>query len=210
MKHEWRKSEKSIYIPKTQPELIDVPGFQYIVLSGEGNPNSKFFSTCIEALYSVSYAIKMNLKKTKKPPKGYKDWTVYPLTGIWDISEKAKQNYTATLNKDELVFDLMIRQPEFITQTFFDEMILFTENKTPNEFLRKIELKKIKDGKCIQMLHIGSYDDETLSFARMEKYAEEINLKRKDKTHREIYLSDFRKVPADKLKTTLRFQVNED
>ena len=209
MKHEWRKSEKAIYLPKAQPEVIDVPEFQYIVLSGEGNPNSEFFSQCIEALYSVSYAIKMNLKKAKKQPEGYKDWTVYPLTGIWDISEKAKQNYTGSLNKDELVFDLMIRQPEFITQTFFDEMILYAQNKKPNELLSQIELRKIKDGKCIQMLHIGSYDDEPASFARMEEYADKINLKRKDKTHREIYLSDFRKVPVDKLKTILRFKVNE-
>lgn len=209
MKHEWRKSEKSIYLPKTQPELINVPEFQYIVLSGKGNPNGEFFSRCIEALYSVSYAIKMNLKKDKKPPKGYKDWTVYPLTGIWDISEKAKQNYTGELDKDELVFDLMIRQPDFITKAIFDEMILFVQNKKPNELLNQIELRKIKDGKCIQMLHIGSYDDEPASFARMEEYANQLNLKRKDKTHREIYLSDFRKVPEDKLKTTLRFQLNE-
>jgi hypothetical protein len=209
MKHEWRKKEKEIYLPKTQPELVDVPSFQYIVLSGKGNPNSVFFSKCIEALYSVAYAIKMNLKKVEKPPKGYHDWTVYPLTGIWDITEEAKQNYTGTLNKDDLVFDLMIRQPDFIIKSFFDEMIEFTQNKKPNELLSKIELKKVKDGKCIQMLHIGSFDDEPASFARMEEFAKELNLKRKSKSHREIYLSDFRRVPEEKLKTILRFQLNE-
>lgn len=209
MKHEWRKKEKEIYLPKTQPELVDVPEFQYIVLSGKGNPNGEFFSKCIETLYSVAYAIKMNLKKVEKPPKGYQDWTVYPLTGIWDISEEAKQNYTGTFNKDDLVFDLMIRQPDFVSLSFFHEMVTFTQNKKPNELLGRMELKRIKDGKCIQMLHIGSYDDEPASFAHMEEYATEMNLKRKDKIHREIYLSDFRKVSADKLKTTLRFQVNE-
>ena len=209
MKHEWRKKEKEIYLPKTQPELIDVPEFQYIVLSGEGNPNSELFSKCIEALYSVAYAVKMNLKKAKKPPKGYHDWTVYPLTGIWDITEEAKQNYTGTLNKDELVFDLMIRQPNFISKSFFYEMIEFTKNKKSNELLNKIEFKKIKDGKCIQMLHVGSFDDEPKSFARMEEFANGLNLKRKSKSHREIYLSDFRRVPEQKLKTTLRFQLSE-
>ena len=207
MKHEWRKAEKGIYNPKEQPELIDIPAFQYIVLSGEGNPNSPFFGKCIEALYSLSYAIKMNLKKIENPPKGYMDWAVYPLTGIWDISEEGKQNYTGTLNKDDLIFDLMIRQPDFVSQEFFHEMLDLTKKKKPNELLDKVELKKIKDGKCIQMLHIGSYDDEPASFAKMEEFAAELDLERIDKTHREIYLSDFRKVAPDKLKTILRFQV---
>ena len=209
MKHEWRKKEKEIYFPKIQPKLIDVPEFQYIVLRGKGNPNSEFFSKCIEALYCVAYALKMSLKKIEKPPKGYHDWTVYPLTGIWDITEEAKQNYTGTLNKDDLVFNLMIRQPDFIIRSFVDEMIEFIKNKKPNELLSKIEFKKIKDGKCIQMLHIGSFDNEAESFARMEEFANELNLKRKSKSHREIYLSDFRRVPEEKLKTILRFQLKE-
>ena len=65
MKHEWRKKEKSIYLPKNKPELVDIPEFQFIALSGEGNPNSEFFSECIGALYSMAYAIKMQLKKTE-------------------------------------------------------------------------------------------------------------------------------------------------
>ena len=209
MKHEWRKSEKSIYLPKAKPELVDIPEFQYIVIHGSGNPNSDFFSKCIQALYSLSYAVKMNLKKLETPPKEYEDWTVYPLTGVWDISEKAKKNFTGELDKDELVFDLMIRQPDFVTEEFLNEMIELTKTKKPNELLDRIELKKIKDGKCIQMLHIGSFDDEPDSFLKMEQYASKINLKRKDKTHREIYLSDFRKVAKEKMKTTLRFKVVE-
>lgn len=207
MKHEWRKKEKAIYQPRTQPELIDVPEFQYIVLSGQGNPNSEFFAKCIEALYSMAYAIKMNLKKLDNPPKGYYDWTVYPLTGIWDITKEARKKYTGTLNKDELVFDLMIRQPDFVSESFFNEMLDLSKKKKPNELLDQVQLRKIKDGKCIQMMHIGSFDDEPASFARMEEFARELNLERKSKIHREIYLSDFRKVPEEKLKTILRFQL---
>lgn len=209
MKHEWRKSEKSFYLPKTKPELVDVPEFQYIVLSGEGNPNSPYFSQCIETLYGVAYAIKMNLKKVETPPKDYHDWTVYPLEGVWGISEKGKKEYDGTLNKDELVFDLMIRQPDFVTKEYFEEMLRLAKSKKPNELLGEVRQEKLRDGKCIQMLHIGSYDDEPASFERMEKYAQSLNLTRKSKIHREIYLSDFRKVPTEKLKTTLRFQVRE-
>ena len=74
----------------------------------------------------------MNLKKLENPPRGYKDWTVYPLTGIWDISDKAKKNFNGELDKDELVFDLMIRQPDFVTKEFFNEMIELTKSKKPN------------------------------------------------------------------------------
>ena len=147
MKHEWRKSEKSIYLPKTEPELVDIPEFQYIVISGTGNPNGEFFSRCIQALYSLSYAIKMNLKRLENPPKKYKDWTVYPLTGIWDISEKAKKNFSGKLDKDEFVFDLMIRQPNFVTKELLNEMIELTKTKKPNELLDSIELKKNKGWK---------------------------------------------------------------
>lgn len=210
MKYEWRKKEKSIYLPKNKPELIDVPEYQFIVLSGEGNPNSEFFSECIGALYSVAYAIKMTLKKVETPPKDYQDWTVYPLEGVWDISEKAKLNFDGKINKDELVFDLMIRQPDFISNSFFSEMLEFTKNKKPNHLLDKIKFQKITDGKSIQMLHIGSYDNEPESFRQMEKFATDLNLKRKSKIHREIYLSDFRKVPEEKLKTTLRFQLQSN
>lgn len=206
-KHEWRKVEKSIYQPKKKPCLIDIPEYSYIVLNGEGNPNSAFFAECIGALYSVAYAIKMNLKKAPRPPKGYLDWTVYPLEGVWDISQKAKQNFDGKINKDDLVFNLMIRQPHFVDMAFFNEMIEFTRNKKPNNLLNNIQFLKNSDGKCIQMLHTGSFDSEPVSFKLMEEYATELNLKRKSKIHREIYLSDFRKVPEEKLKTILRFQV---
>ena len=209
MKYEWRKKEKSIYLPKNKPELIDVPEYQFIVLSGEGNPNSDFFSDCIGALYSLAYAIKMNLKKSDEPPKNYQDWTVYPLEGVWDISEEAKLNFNGKINKDDLVFDIMIRQPDFVTKDFFNEMLEFTKIKKPHKLLEKIKFQKIKDGNCVQMLHIGSYDNEPESFEQMEGFANDLGLKRRSKVHREVYLSDFRKVPEEKLKTILRFQVIE-
>jgi len=207
MKHEWRKKEKTHYLPKQKPEIIDIPVFQFITLSGEGNPNSSFFSEYIGVLYSLSYTIKMNLKKMEKKPKNYNDWTVYPLEGVWDISEKAKQHFNGKINKDELVFDLMIRQPAFISNEFFKEMLELTKKKKPHQLLEQVKFQKITEGKCIQMMHIGSYDNEPESFKRMEEFATTQQVIRKSKIHREIYLSDFRKVPEEKLKTILRFQL---
>ena len=207
VKHEWRKTEKSIYIPKNTPELITIPKFKYLSIHGEGNPNSPLFTEHIQALYSVAYAIKMTLKKITTVPENYTDWTVYPLEGIWDISESAKKNYKGVLNKDELVYNLMIRQPEFIAIDFFNEMLELTKKKKPQRLLDQIQFTEITEGPCIQMLHVGSYDNEIKTFEQMEAFAISKNLKRKSKVHKEIYLSDFRKVAEEKLKTVLRFQL---
>ncbi len=207
MKHEWRKKEKAIYLPKNKPEIVEVPAYQFITISGKGNPNNDFFSEYIGVLYSVAYAIKMNIKKRTTLPKTYQDWTVYPLEGVWDIDKQAKTQPDGTINKDDLVFDLMIRQPDFIDTDFFHEIIELSKTKKPHALLDEVKFRKITEGQCIQMLHTGSYDNEPESFRQMEKLASDLNLKRKSKAHREIYLSDFRKVPAVKLKTVLRFQV---
>lgn len=206
-KHEWRKKEKEIYLPKTKPELIDIPRFQYITIAGAGNPNRPLFSKQISVLYSMSYALKMNLKKMEKKPKGYCDYTVYPLEGIWDLSEEAKKTFTGEINKDDFVYTIMIRQPDFISPEIFQEILAITQQKKPHKLLSEIKLEKISDGKCIQMMHLGSYDSELESFIKMETFATAHHLERTSKRHREIYLSDFRKVPAEKLKTVLRFKV---
>lgn len=101
----------------------------------------------------------------------------------------------------------MIRQPDFVTEAIFQYMLEATKVKKPHELLDRLKLETITDGPCVQMLHIGSYDDEPASFALMEKFTEQENRQRLSKRHREIYLSDFRKVPAEKLKTVLRFRV---
>ncbi len=207
MKHEWRKHEKAIYSPKNKPELVNIPEYKFISLSGKGNPNDDFFAEYVSVLYSVAYAIKMNIKKSKNLPKNYQDWTVYPLEGVWDIAKHAKQNIDKSINKDDLIFDLMIRQANFVSEDFVNEIIKLTKIKKPHKLLDKVKFQKITDGKCIQMLHIGSYDDEPQTFKEMEQFASELNLKRKSKIHREIYLSDIRKVEVEKLKTVLRFQV---
>ena len=208
MKHEWRKLEKGIYLSKIKPEVIDIPSYKFMTIEGEGNPNTEHFKTHIEALYSVAYAIKMTLKKLEVQPKGYIDYTVYPLEGVWDINDEAKKSFTGKINKDDLVFKLMIRQPDFVSQEFFNQMLEQTKSKKPNPFLAHLKFETISEGTCIQMMHIGSYDDEPASFKIMEDFADEMKLTRQSKIHREIYISDFRKVAPEKLKTVLRFKVN--
>jgi hypothetical protein len=206
MKHEWKKHEKNIYLPKNKPEVITIPGYKFFTINGEGNPNSESFPEYIGILYSLSYAVKMSPKKGLAP-KGYFDYTVYPLEGVWDITKKAKANFNGTINKDDLVFKLMIRQPDFVDEDFANSMIELTKQNKPHPLLEQVKFEKIEDGKCVQMMHLGSYDNELESFKMMEEFAEANKLRRISKIHREIYLSDARKVAPEKLKTVLRFWV---
>jgi len=208
MKHEWKKNEKQFYLPKNKPELISIPKFKFYTIEGKGNPNDDFFAEYIGVLYSLSYGIKMSPKKGIEPI-GYYDYTVYPLEGIWDLSEGAKKSFDGIINKNELIFKLMIRQPDFVDNNFALQILEQTKKKKPHDLLEKVKFEEIIEGDCIQMLHLGSYDSEPESFKIMESFSEEENYKRKTKTHKEIYLSDARKVLPDKLKTVLRFNVEK-
>lgn len=207
MKHEWRKKEKAFYHPKNQPEIIEVPELNFITIHGEGSPDDSAFSDCIAALYSVAYTIKMMSKKHTYQPKGYADYTVYPLEGIWDIRDEVKAQFQGVIDKADLVYKLMIRQPDFVSESIYLEMLDIVKSKKHNALLTHINYEKITEGRCVQMLHLGPFTDEPKSFEKMEEFTAAQGLIRLSKIHREIYLSDFRRVTADKLKTVLRFKV---
>lgn len=200
-KYEWRKNDKELYLPKTKPAIINVPKLNYFMLDGCGNPNTEEFSNAIGAIYSLTYAVKMGLKKHKD----YYEYTVFPLEGIWDLAVEARGlDY---LDKDKLVYTLMIRQPDFLTNELAKEVIEMQKIKKPNVLFNKIKFSSLDEGKCLQMMHIGSYDDEPQSFKIMEDFCKNNNLKRLSKIHKEIYISDFRRTEPSKLKTVLRFKV---
>ena len=206
MKYEWKKAERARYLPKSKPEIISLPSFKFYSIKGKGNPNDDSFGEYIGVLYSLAYAIRMS-QKAGFAPDDFFEYTVYPLEGLWDISEEAKQKYNGVLNKDDLVFDLMIRQPDFVTKEFAEEAIERTMKKKLHDLLEKVGFIELEEGKCVQMMHLGGYDNELETFEIMEKFCKDNGLVRESKKHREIYISDPRKVKPDKLKTALRFKV---
>lgn len=201
-KYEWKKAEKSYYNPGKVPQLVDIPAFKFFTLAGKGNPNDAFFAEYIQCLFSLSYTLKMQWKKES----GF-DYAVYPLEGVWSLQTPTNQN-DGVLDKDNLLFNLMIRQPDFVTEEYAADIIEKVKAKKPHPLLEDVKFETITDGGCVQMLHIGSYDSEPKSFAEMNTFALDNNLSRTSLVHREIYLSDARKVQPEKLKTILRFQVN--
>lgn len=209
MKHEWRKFEKELYGVKAKPIFLEVEEQQFITIKGKGNPNDQDFSNRVSALYALAYGIKMAYKqamKTEQDDRAVTDFAVYPLEGLWQQAKDAKED---TLEKDKLSYTIMIRQPEFITKELVAQALDRVKIKKPNSFYESISFESIKDGKCIQVLHIGSYDDEPQSFAKMDAFAKEHGLKRLSDIHREIYLSNAQRTEKSKLKTILRYQVEE-
>ena len=204
-KFEWRKELKELYLPK-KPMTIEVPEMKFFTIDGSGNPNSAPFKEHVEILYGLSYAIRMMHKKGITP-EGYFEYTVFPLEGYWDLDEEGRKlDY---LDKDHLVYKLMIRQPAFVTEELFQYAVNTVRQKNPSANLEQVKFESITEGLCVQAMHIGSYDDEPQTFELMEQYCLENNLKRAEKTHREIYISDARKTPPENLKTVLRFKVTE-
>lgn len=204
MKFEWKKQEKDLYLPKDKPNLITVPKQKFFMISGKGNPNDDEFSEKIGALYSLAYAVRM-MPKQGYTPDGYFEYTVYPLEGIWDLTEEGRQS--DTLNKDELLYTIMIRQPDFVTQEVFDKAFENVRKKKNHPLLDDVTFETMEDGLSVQMMHIGSYDDEPQSFEQMKKFIKENDLEIVTLRHREIYISDARKTEKSKLKTVLRYMV---
>jgi len=204
MKHEYKKHEKELYCPKEKPQLLNVPKQKFFCIKGKGNPNNKDFSERIAVLYSLSYAVRM-MPKNGFAPDGYFEYTVYPLEGVWDVSEDARNS--KELIKDELLYTIMIRQPDFVTKEVIQKAFEIANKKKPHPMLEEVYFDEIEDGLSVQILHNGSYDSEPESFNKMKKFIEDNNFEIKTLVHREIYLTDSRKVEKDKSKTILRYRI---
>ena len=199
MKYEWKKQEKELYGVKTVPAVVTVPEQNYIMISGEGNPNDADFSNRVSALYSVAYAVKMAYKKAAQG--GIDDFAVYPLEGVWQKIEGDE------LVKENLRYTLMIRQPGFVEKDCIDAALECAKVKKPNPLLEEIRFEIVQGGTCVQILHIGAYDDEPVAFAKLDKFARVLSLIRAESCHREIYLNNANRTEKSKVKTILRYMI---
>lgn len=205
MKYEWRKAEKQIYLPK-KIAIQTIPNYKFICLTGQGNPNSDLFSEQIGALYALSYALRMQLKKGELGEPF--EYTVYPLEGVWTSESDPGDG---PVNKDELIYQIMIRQPDQITKENFQAVVEPTFKKKQNPYIREAGFVEYEEGPVVQTIHLGSYDDEPATFAKIHEFMAEENVQKTttmgDYIHREIYLSDPRKVGPEKQKTLLRYKL---
>jgi hypothetical protein len=206
-KIDFKKELKELYQPPAGRAVqVTVPQMQYAMAEGAGDPNtSEAFAQAMEALYGVSYTIRMMPKKGITPP-GYYEYIVPPLEGIWDIAEG--EAMFDPMHKDKLTWTVMIMQPDFVDNLLFaTAKHMLKQKKKDNPYIDKVQLKDWEEGDCVQIMHIGLYDDEPESFSKMETYMEGQGLARTEKKHHEIYLSDPKRVAPEKRKTVLRVRV---
>lgn len=202
MKYEWRKQDKALYGAKKYPALITIPAQNYIMISGKGNPNDVDFSNRVGALYSLAYAVKSSYKAVSLQEEIH-DFAVYPLEGIWT---KINEDY---LDKAKLEYTIMIRQPDFISEEMVNEALGIVRIKKSNPLLEEIHFGTMQNGLCVEVLHVGAFDDEPVSFEKMDQFSAAHGLRRSESYHREIYLSNANRVEKSKLKTILRYSVEQ-
>jgi len=209
-KLDYKKEYKELYVPKTKPMIVDVPKMTFIMIDGKGNPNKidGEYQKAVEALYGLSYTIKMS-KKSGKEPKGYFEYVVPPLEGLWWIEDETFDELNI-MDKEKFNWTSMIRQPEFVDNEVFNWAKEELKRKKPDVDLSNTRLEIFEEGKCAQVMHIGPYDNEPETIKILEKYIidsgyiSDISDIRK---HHEIYLGDPRKISPDKLKTVLRHPI---
>lgn len=198
-----KKTLDSYRAKNNEFRIINVPKRQYLMIDGHGDPNtSQEFKNAIFALYPVAYKLKFASKLDLA-----KDYVVMPLEGLWWAEDMS--SFTTARDKSQWDFTLMIMQPDWITEDMFKKAVTKVSEKNMPVSLSKVRLETLKEGTAVQTLHIGSFDSEAAVLDSLHNdFVPKNNLKLTGK-HHEIYLSDFRKVAPDKLRTILRQPVVE-
>jgi hypothetical protein len=196
-KADFKAERKDLYSPSAKDfSVVDVPSFHFAMIEGHGDPNtSTAYAAAVEALYSVSYATKF----ASKLELG-RDYVVGPLEGLWTADDPSA--FTSR-TKSDWSWTMLIRQPDWITAQVRDLAIAKASEKNLPA-LESLRFDSFAEGLSVQILHIGSYDDEAPTIARLHDEFLPAHGYIETGPHHEIYLSDPRKVAPAKLKTILR------
>lgn len=197
-KIDFKKSLDSYQAPRGAFRIVEVPAMQYLMVDGHGDPNtSPDFSAALEALYPVAYKIKFASKRELG-----RDYVVPPLEALWWAEDMAA--FAVSRDKSSWEWTAMLMVPDWIDRGIYQLTVEQVGSKTPPARLEDVRLQSLSEGRCVQTLHVGSFDDEGPVLERMhEEFIPQQGL-RIEGTHHEIYLSDFRKVAPEKLRTILR------
>ncbi|MBW8881183.1 MAG: GyrI-like domain-containing protein [Asticcacaulis sp.] len=197
-KIDFKAEYKSLYsAPQKDFVLVEVPPLSYLMFDGHGDPNTApVYQQAVEALYSLSYTLKFMSKRAFD-----RDYVVGPLEGLWWAEDMAA--FTAR-RKSDWSWTMMILQPDWILPAHLAAARAEVLMKKGLPGVEAVRLETLDEGLCAQILHIGSYDDETPTLQRLHAEWLPANGLVETGHHHEIYLSDPRKVEPAKLKTLLR------
>lgn len=197
-KYDVKRAYRELYAPSAREfTLVDVPPMRYLAVDGHGDPNTAAaYAEAVEALFSVAYAVKFRSRKELG-----RDFVVAPLEGLWRADDPA-----AFVARDKSAWDwtLLIAQPDWIDEALVAEAVAAARAKGDRPALSLVHLRELHEGPSAQILHIGSYDDETPTLARLhDEWMPQHGLTFAG-DHHEIYLSDARRTEPEKLRTILR------
>lgn len=207
MAFDFKKEYRAFYMPGNQPEIVTVPRANYIAVRGSGDPNQEGgdYQRAVGVLYAVAYTIKMSYKGSRRI-EGFFEYVVPPLEGFWwqegtlgvDYSDKSLFNWIS-----------VIRLPDFVKREDFDWAVEEASRKKKMD-CSTAEFRTIDEGLCVQVMHLGSYDDEPATVAALDAFLEENGYENDfsgDRLHHEIYLSDPRRSAPEKWRTVIRHPV---
>ena len=209
MPFDFKKEYKELYQPKSKPQIVEVPPMNYIAVRGTGDPNEDdgAYQQAISVLYAVAYTLKMSYKTDYKIA-GFFEYVVPPLEGFWRQDDVDGVNYA---DKSGFHWISVIRLPDFVTKSDFYWAVQTAAKKKQLD-CSSAKFLTIEEGLCVQMMHVGSYDDEPASVALMDDYLTKngyVNDLTAERLHHEIYLSDPRKTAPEKRKTVLRHPIKK-
>lgn len=207
MAFDYKKEYREFYMPKAKPEIVNVPAMNYIAVRGKGDPNKEggAYKAAIGLLYGIAFTVKMS-KRSEHCIDGYFDFVVPPLEGFWRQEGICGFDYT---RKEDFCWISVIRLPDFVKKSDFDWAAAEAARKKKQDF-SAVEFLTVEEGLCVQMLHVGRFDDEPASVALMDRFIDENGYENDfsdTRLHHEIYLSDARKVAPEKLKTVIRHPI---
>ena len=196
MAFDFKKEFKEFYPTKTNPMIVKIPKMNFLAVRGKGNPNEEGseYKQAINLLYPLAYTIKMS-KNTDYRMNGYFDFVVPPLEGFWWQEGIKGVDYE---RKSDFRFISLLRLPDFVSKENFDWAIQQAATKKKMDF-SNVEYFTYDEGLCVQCLHVGSYNDETITVERMHAYMENEGYQldiTDERMHHEIYISDFRFIRA--------------
>ncbi len=186
---------KADYVTPRKPALVDLKLANYLLIAGQGDPEGKAFQAKVGALYNVAFTVKMARKFAGR------DYTVSKLEGVWWVDD-AKREFL-DVPRGLWNWKLLIRVPEFIRKKEVEEAVGKLRDKGKPAEVAEVRLEALDEGRCVQMLHVGPYDREAPTLVQMSAFARQKGLTFHG-LHHEIYLSDPRRVPAERLRTILR------
>lgn len=190
LQHLYRPSPKQV-------SAVDVPAMNFLMIDGQGDPNtSQEYADALEALFSLSYAIKFAVKKG---PLAI-DYGVMPLEGLWWADDMSD---FATGERSGWKWTMMIMQPQFITRELVETTREAVRAKKDLVALEDVRFEEFVEGTAAQIMHIGPFSEEGPTIERVHDFIEESGRTRAGK-HHEIYLTDIRKADPAKWKTVIR------